>query len=82
MVTYYRYLGIDFNYNGKFNKCKKHLFERAQKAMYSFFGTKSKNLCPPINVQLHLFDHMIEPILLYGSGVWGCEIMILLRNFI
>ena len=35
VVTEYRYLGIDFNYNGKFTKCKKHLFEQAQKPMYS-----------------------------------------------
>ena len=40
--------------------------------MYSLLR-KSKNLCLPIDVQLHLFDHMITPILLYGSGVWGCE---------
>ena len=35
VVTDYRYLGIDFNYNGTFNKCKKHLFEQAERAMYS-----------------------------------------------
>ena len=43
VVTDYRYLGIDFNYNGKFNKCKKHLFEQAQKAMYSLLR-KNKNV--------------------------------------
>ena len=72
MVTDYRYLGIDFNYNKTFNKRKKHLFEQAQKAMYSLLRV-SKNLCLPIDVQLHLFDHMIALILLYGSEVWGCE---------
>ena len=65
VVTDYIYLGIDFNYNGKFNKCKKHIFEQAQKAMYNVLR-KSKNLCLPIYVQLHLFDHMIASILLLG----------------
>ena len=59
VLTDYRYLGIDFNYNWKFNKYKKHLFEQAQKAMYSLLR-KSKNLCLPIDVQLHLFDHMTK----------------------
>ena len=35
VVTDYKHLVIDFNYNGKFNKCEKHLFEQAQKVMYS-----------------------------------------------
>ena len=46
VVTGYKYLGIDFNYNGKFNKCNKHLFEQAQKTMYSHLR-KSKSLCLP-----------------------------------
>ena len=57
VFTDYRYLAIDFNYNGKINKCKKHLFKQAQKAMYSLLR-KSKNLCLPMNVQLHPFDHL------------------------
>ena len=72
VVTDHRYLSIDFNYNGKFKKCKKHHFDQAQRAMYSLLK-KSKNLCLPIDVQLYLFDHMIAPILLHGSWVWGCE---------
>lgn len=72
VVSDFRYLGIDFNYNGKFNKCKKHLFNQAQKAMFSLLR-KSKNLGLPIDVQLHLFDHMVVPILLYGSEIWGFE---------
>ena len=36
------YLGIDFSYNVKFNKCKKHLFEQVQKAMYSQSGVVVK----------------------------------------
>jgi hypothetical protein len=28
----------------------------------------------PVDIQLLLFDSMIEPILIYGSEVWGYEI--------
>ena len=38
----------------------------AQKAMYRLLG-KRKNLCLPIDVQLHLFDHMIN----FGLWIWG-----------
>ena len=37
VVTDYRYLGIDFNYNGKFNKCKKHLFGQAHSELCTVF---------------------------------------------
>ena len=42
---------------------------KKQKAMHSLL----RKTCLPIDVQLHLFDHMVVPILFYGSGVWGCE---------
>ena len=40
--------------------------------MYALFH-KTKKLCLPIDIQLKLFDSLIEPILLYGSDVWGFE---------
>ena len=67
VVTDYRYLGIDFTYNGKCIKSKRYLFEQVHKAMYSLLR-KQQNLCLPIDVQLHFV-----PILLYRSGLWGCE---------
>ena len=65
-------MGIKFNYNGKFGKTKKHLVDQARKAMFSLVR-KARKLFLPIDLQLHLFDSMITPILLYGSEVWGCE---------
>ena len=58
VVSDFKYLGIMFNCNGKFNLCKKHLYIQAQKAMYSLLR-KSENLSLPIDVQLHLFDHAV-----------------------
>ena len=35
IVDDFSYLGIKFNYNGKFGKTKKHLVDQARKAMFS-----------------------------------------------
>ena len=38
--------------------------------------TKPKNnffVHIPVNIQLKLFDSLVEPILLYGSEIWGYE---------
>ena len=34
---------------------------------------KARKLFLPFDIQLHLFDSMITPFLLYGTEVWGCE---------
>ena len=34
---------------------------------------KARKLFLPLDIQLHLFDSMITPMLLYGTEVWGCE---------
>ena len=35
--------------------------------------SKARQLCLPVDIQLHLFDSLIMPILLYGCEIWGCE---------
>ena len=72
VVDEFSYLGILFNYNGKFHKTKARLVEQARRAMFSVVS-KARKLNLPISIQLHLFDTMIAPILLYGSEVWGFE---------
>ena len=42
---------------------------------------KSRNLSLPIDLQLHLFDTMITPVLLYGSEVWRYESSVLLDRY-
>ena len=42
---------------------------------------KARKLFLPPDLQLHLFDSMITPILLYGSEVWGCEKADLIDHF-
>lgn len=70
VVFEYKYLGIVFNYNGSFVKAKKHLVDQATRAMFALI-TKARQLCLPIDIQLHLFDSLVMPILLYGCEIWG-----------
>ena len=65
-----KYLGIYFQSSGNFTIAKKDLAQRASKAMFKL--TKSlSGIAPSINTFLHLFDHTVKPILLYGSEIWG-----------
>ena len=80
IVDDFSYLGIKFNYNGKFGKTKKYLADQVRKAMFSLVKKARKIFLPP-DLQLHLFDSMITPILLYGSEVWGCENVDLIDHF-
>ncbi len=80
IVDDFGYLGVQFNYNGKFHKTKKHLCDQARKAMFSLVK-KSRKLGLSLDLQLHLFDTMIVPILLYGTEVWGCENVDIINQF-
>ena len=72
IVDNYTYLGLLMKYNGTFNDAKVKLVDQAQKALFALY-TKIRNLNIPLDIQLQLFDSLIEPILLYGSEVWGFE---------
>jgi hypothetical protein len=72
VVDDFNYLGIKFSYNGKFTKNQKMLVDSARKAMFAILR-KSKKLFLPLDIQCHMFDTMVVPILLYGSEVWGYE---------
>ena len=64
-VSEYKYLGVVFTSSGSFLKCKNHLLEQANKAMFTLL-TRINNLEVPIDLQIKLFDHTILPILTYG----------------
>ena len=65
-------VGIIFKYNGTFFDTKKKLVDQAQRSLHFIYKT-IRNESIPVDLQLKLFDSMIEPILLYGSEVWGYE---------
>jgi len=66
----YPYLGILFNYNGRFQKGEKKLYEQAQRAMFNVLS-KCRKMFLPIDICVELFDQLVLPILLYGVEVWG-----------
>ena len=68
----YVYLGTTFNYNNTFKKAINKQVCQAKRALFSM-KSKIFLLQLPIDIQLELFDHLILPILLYGSEIWGFD---------
>ena len=71
-VDSYVYLGVTFNYNGKFKVAIEKQINQARKAMFSMLS-KVKKLMLPVDIQLDLFDKLVLPVLLYGCEVWGFD---------
>ena len=72
VVEKFSYLGIIFKYNGTFFDTKKKLVDQGQRSLHFIYKT-IRNESIPVDLQLKNVDSMIEPILLYGSEVWGYE---------
>ena len=69
-VQLYKYLGILFSSSGTFSYCQNDLYKRGLKANFKIgkcFGDLHQN----VDTVLHLFDHTVKPVLLYGSEIWG-----------
>lgn len=46
------------------------LYNNALKASFKLYK-EVKSLDLPVNTLLHMFDHMVKPIALYGCEIWG-----------
>ena len=66
----YTDLGLTITASGRFVKAVSSLADKACRAYYSIWKVVFK-LNPPIKIWLKVFQSVIEPILLYGSEVWG-----------
>ena len=80
-VKTYTYLGIIFSASGTFTHAKVDLYNRGLKAFFklkSIFG----ELSPSVDKSLHIFDHTIKIVLLYGCEIWGATVpsKALIRN--
>lgn len=76
----YTYLGVVFNFNGKFTKAKTYNCNQASRAMYALIN-KSNKMSLPIDIQLQLFDALVLPVLTYGCEVWGVENLDVIEKF-
>merc|ERR1712030_23612 len=72
VVEDYVYLGVTFNYNGKFHKAKSKQVLQARKATYSLISNVKK-LNLDVDLFTDLFERLVIPVLLYGSEIWGYE---------
>ena len=66
----YKYLGLVFASNGKLTPAKEDLSKRGHKAIFKM-KTMFKNASVGYETSMHLFSHIVKPILLYASDVWG-----------
>ena len=69
-VSSYRYLGLHFSASGTFSYAKSELYKKGLKAYFKLCKN-ILNLHPCLRTSLHIFDHTVKPILLYGSEIWG-----------
>ena len=70
MVDDFVYLGVKFNYNGTFKKGELYDLQQANKSMYNLIS-KARALNLDLNLQIDLFDRIVQPVLLYGSEIGG-----------
>ena len=61
-----------FTKQRSFYKAIKHNIEHARKALHLLYK-RIRNLNIPLDLQLHLFDNTVLPIILYGCEVWGFQ---------
>ena len=70
IVDSYSYLV--FKYNVNYNERRTKLAHQAQISLFSIYNS-IRNKYIPIDLQLKIFDAMVEPILAYGSKIWVYE---------
>ena len=69
-VRHYRYLGVYFSASGNFNYGQDDIFKKSMKASFKLTKLLTSGE-PSIKTSFHLYDHLIKPIVLYGSEIWG-----------
>ena len=68
--TDYCYLGVTFNFNGKFTKAIAGRISEARKSLFSL-NSKAGRLQLPPDIHIDLFHKLVLPICMYGCEVWG-----------
>ena len=71
-VNNIQYLGIVLNQNGTFDNTKSNLYQKGLKSLFKLKSIISP--LPKMSTCIHLFNHLVKPILLYSSEVWSYSI--------
>ena len=71
IVDSYKYLGFNLKSSGSFSNCIQDLTNSARRALFAVKCCFSRNPELSPSLQLKLFSSLVEPILNYGSEVWG-----------
>ena len=67
-VQSYKYLGLECYNNGNMSEMRKDAYKRALKVYFKL--TKSFNPLPRSSTLIHLFDHLVKPVLNYNCEIW------------
>ena len=71
VVNAYKYLGLYFSTRLSFSSACNDLLSRAKHAVISIFNSLRKFDKMSFSVFIKLFDVQVQPIVLYGSEIWG-----------
>ena len=69
-VQHYKYLGVYFSASGTFSFAQNELYKKGLKAFFKL-QKDFLSMNPKLKTSMHVFDHTIKPILLYGCEIWG-----------
>ena len=69
----YKYLGIWIDEHLTFSKNTKELAKSASRALGAVFGKFISSGGMSYNVYTKMYNSMVEPVLMYGSGIWGTK---------
>ena len=67
-VSSYKYLGLEFMDSGKMAETKKEAFKKTLKVYFKLI--KSFHPKPRSSTLIHLFDHLVKPVMNYGCEIW------------
>ena len=73
-VKSYTYLGMEISNSCALKHAQKALFDKAMRALFKLKGLLHGSGMNPFT-SLRLFDQLVKPIALYGSELWGADIL-------
>ena len=75
VVDDFIYLGVKMNNYGTYRKEQNYATQQANKSLFSLISkSRAHNL--DLDLQIGLFDNLVQPVISYGSEVWGPMVVI------